>query len=246
MNNQNMNPNQVPYQINPNQVAQMTQRQAYQYMTPEQLQRTQVLNFDDFHATARIEKISSKKPAAIFALLGVLLIVMGIFYPTLENFSSGAIDDGYTEYREEPEIVVDTPVSEELSCTLEILGNANGCDEILVAKYTFVDKELKLYTKDYMLKQSANVTETPGELASYLAALEPFLAQQVPGYTMSLQQITNGSITKTSVEYDKLDYAAIPAENQNNYRFDVPFQSTATLEEVKAGLIAKGYTCETA
>ena len=47
--------------ISPSQVAQATHSQLYaQQLNSEQLQRTQVLNFDDFKATTRIEKISSK------------------------------------------------------------------------------------------------------------------------------------------------------------------------------------------
>ena len=38
-----------------------------QQMSEEELQRTQVLNFDTFKQVARYEKISSKKPAIIVA-----------------------------------------------------------------------------------------------------------------------------------------------------------------------------------
>ena len=240
----NMNPN---YQnnISPSQVAQVTQNQLYaQQMTPEQLQRTQVLNFDDFKATARIEKISSKKPAAVLALLGVLLIALGLFFPTIESLSGEGIDDGYAEYREDGHPTVADPQKDEFTCVFKNLNKDNGCDEIITVKYTFLDKVLKTCSKEYMLKQSDGVTETPGELNGYLNALEPFLAKKVTGYTMSLQQITNGSITTTIVDYDTLDYAAIPLEFQTNYRFDVPFQSTATILEVKAGLKELGYVCE--
>ena len=232
--------------ISPNQVAQVTQRQQYaQVMTPEQLQRTQVLNFDDFKATARIEKISSKKPAAVLALLGVFLILLGVFFPTIETLTGEGIDDGYTEYREDGRLIADDePEKEEISCVLKVLNKENGCDEIITVKYTFIDKVLKTYTKEYLLKQSEGVTETPAELANYLIALEPYLAKNVTGFNMTLQQISNGSITTSKIDYDTLDYSSIPLEFQSNYRFDVPFQSTATSQEVKAGLKELGYVCE--
>ena len=232
--------------ISPNQVAQATHSQLYaQQMTPEQLQRTQVLNFDDFKATARIEKISSKKPAAVLAFLGVFLILLGVFFPTIESLSGEGIDDGYQEYREDGQnTAVTSTKKDEIKCVLQKLNNENGTDEIITVNYVFLDKVLKTYTKEYLLKQSESVTETPGELGNYLVALEPYLAKEVTGFTMTLQQITNGSITTSKIDYDTLDYNAIPLEFQSNYRFDVPFQSTATMEEVKAGLIALGYTCE--
>ena len=40
-------------------------------ITPEELQKTLVLNLKDFEETARIEKITSKKPALTVALIGV-------------------------------------------------------------------------------------------------------------------------------------------------------------------------------
>ena len=43
-------------------------------VTPEELQKTLVLNLADFEETARIEKMTSKKPALIVALLGVFSI----------------------------------------------------------------------------------------------------------------------------------------------------------------------------
>ena len=46
-----------------------------QQMSEEELQRTQVLNFETFKKIAHFEKVNSKKPAAILALLGLLLIV---------------------------------------------------------------------------------------------------------------------------------------------------------------------------
>ena len=56
-----------------------------QKMTEEELQRTQVLNFDTFKQVARYEKLSSKKPAMIFALLGVLAILIGGGYPIVQS-----------------------------------------------------------------------------------------------------------------------------------------------------------------
>ena len=239
--------------VSAQQVAQATQPQSYaqqpasQFMTPEELQRTQVLNLDDVKATARIERLSSKKPAALVASFGVLLIAIGFFFPTIQYFAtrhaSEANETVYREEEEEEETVV-TPVKETLSCSLSKLNNANGTDELLIVTYSFENSVIQTYTKEYTLRQSEGVTETPTELASYLEALEPFLAKQVPGYVMTLQQIANGSVTKTTVNYNELDYTQIPVENQANYRFDVPFQATTPLNDVRSGLITQGYTCD--
>ena len=69
---------------NQNQMQQNQQVQTQQ-MTEEELQRTQVLNFDDFKQVARYEKISSKKPAIIVALIGVLALIFGGSYSVVQS-----------------------------------------------------------------------------------------------------------------------------------------------------------------
>ena len=46
-------------------------------MTPEELQRTQVINLKDVEEVVRIEKRTSKKPAIIVAIIGLALVMGG-------------------------------------------------------------------------------------------------------------------------------------------------------------------------
>ena len=245
---QGYNPQYYGQPISPEQVAQATQVYYQRPMTMEELQRTQVLNFDDFRETTRIEKLSSQRPAKILASLGAFLIVLGMMFPMLQ---SNANSNSNAEFREqtnktpvvEDEKKEDTSIKD-LTCRKEMLNNPNGTDEILNVYYTFTGGKLTAYSKEYLLRKSATATTEPGELASYLAALEPFLAVQVPGYTLSVQQLENGSITKSIVDYATLEYASIPDMYQNNYRFDVPFTKDAAIDQVQAGLEGIGYYCE--
>ena len=58
-----------------------------QQMTPEELQRTQVLNFQDVEDLANFEKRTSKKPAIIIAILGIISITF-TNYHTFIYFST--------------------------------------------------------------------------------------------------------------------------------------------------------------
>ena len=81
--------------------------QQYEYqkvhqITPEELQKTLVLNLADFEETARYEKMTSKKPALIFALLGIFSIALGFSFPIVESFTAQSKkDDTIVENREE-------------------------------------------------------------------------------------------------------------------------------------------------
>lgn len=242
-------------QISPEQVAQTTGSQQSQQMQAQQkpmsmdeLQKTQVLNLQDFKETTRIEKLASPMSAKILASLGVFLIALGVAMPMFQSLSERGktTKATNTEFREETTTAQkdEKKIVKDLNCRKEMLNNPNGTDEVLNVAYTFNDDKLTNYSKEYILKKSAAATETPGELASYLTALEPFLAVKVTGYTLSVSQIENGSITKAVVDYASLDYDSIPASINTNYRFDVPYKTTATYNEVKSGLEGQGYMCE--
>ena len=54
----------------------------------EELTRTQVLNLQELEKAAKYEKKTSKKPAAVLAILGVFSISLGLCYPSLNNMLS--------------------------------------------------------------------------------------------------------------------------------------------------------------
>jgi len=234
--------------ISPEQVAQTTQT-PQQRMTMEQLQKTQVLNLEDFKETTRIEKLSSQRPAKIVAMLGVMLIAMGILFPSFQSLTERGktTNPTQTEFREQSKTVEkkQEKIIKDLSCRYEQLNLANGSDEIINAYYTFNDNKLTNSTKEFIIRKSAQSTEAePAILKAYLDALQPFLAVQTTGYSIGVENIENGSITKSVVDYASLTYESIPAMIQENPRFSVPFKADTSYEDVKAGMEAQNYICE--
>ena len=59
-------------------------------LTHEELQKTQVLNLKEFSETVRFEKLTSKKPAIILAVIGALLITFGTTFQIAESLSKKA------------------------------------------------------------------------------------------------------------------------------------------------------------
>ena len=217
--------------------------QRNQQLSDEELQRTQVLNLQDFKETARIERISSKKPAVIVALLGVCLIAIGLTFPAMQSLAARrSAEKSKQEIEQRKQDIVEVKV-EKATCHFESLNNPNGTDENINITYTFEDNKLIASTKAYILTKSATATSEPAELSSYLAALQSFLIR-LDGYNVSVQTVSNGSITTTEVDYKKVDLTQIPAAHQSNYRFNVLFEKDATKEDVMLGMANAGYRCE--
>ena len=213
-----------------------------QQISDEELQRTQVLNLKDFKETARIERATSKKPAAFFAVLGMLLIAIGIALPAVQSLSTRKeVQARKTEienHKSEPVKVVE----EDMLCQYTKLNNPNGTDENIEVSFHFKDDKLVTSTKKYILTKSATATEEPHELSSYLSALQSFL-MQISGYSVSVQTIDHGSITTTEVDYNLLDISTIPQQHQANYRFNVLHRVNDSKESVKTSMTNIGYTC---
>ena len=64
--------------MNNNNVRQISDEEIKQELTKEQLQQTQVLNFQEVQKAIRFEKITSKKPAILVAVLGIISIIIDI------------------------------------------------------------------------------------------------------------------------------------------------------------------------
>ena len=166
------------------------QMQRNQQLSDEELQRTQVLNLQDFKETARIERATSKKPAIIFASIGVFLIALGMFFPSMQSLTARKEAESKRHEIEQRRTEVVEVIEEQMTCYYKSLNNANGTDENINVTFTFKDNKLVSGTKAYILTKSAGVAEEPPELSSYLAALQSFLIQ-ITGYNVSVQTVAN-------------------------------------------------------
>jgi len=212
-------------------------------LSDEELQRTQVLNLQAFKETARIEKITSKKPAAIMAIIGVFLIALGVTFPAMQSLTTRSEVQARKVAHDEEKKKEVKIVEEDMKCHWEKLNNPNGTDENIDASFHFRDDKLVKSTKEYKLTKSANYQGEPGELASYLKALQSFL-MSIQGYQVSVQVIDNGSITTTTVDYNLLDITTVPQQHQSNYRFNIVNKANDSKESVTKAMTAIGYTCE--
>ena len=217
-----------------------------QNVSDEELQKTQVLNLADFKETARIERVCSKKPALVVAIIGVVAISIGTLFPAVQSLNARRNAqrelNSIQPRKASRESLGEQPVIEDLKCTFKDLNKANGTDEVIDVTYTFEGGKIVSLQKVYTLTQSASVKDHPAELDIYMNALQSYLIE-TDGYSVSVQTIPRGSITTTTAYYDHLEVDKIPEKYQENYRFDVIYQENTSKEQVKRDMATRKYSC---
>ena len=216
------------------------QEKEKQQMTEEELQRTQVLNFDDFKQAARYEKISSKKPAVVVALIGILAILVGAGYPVVQSQLSKKVDNDKDVIQARKK---DKVIKSELTCTSTTPAGTNGLDKTLTIKYEFNNEKLTGFTKTLDLKVTPGSAIGPKTLQDFIIAFEPYLIKK-SGYEVSVQKLDNEVITTTEVDYDTIDINGIPDVNQSNSNFNVQYVVNTSKESIKQDMEKQEYTCK--
>ena len=217
------------------------QQQIKQQMSQEELQRTQVLNLQDVQEAVKYEKMTSKKPAIIIAILGIASILMGTTFGVVQNLQAKAEKE-----REKAVVRRETvPTEKTLSCSLTKLADYDGTDYTLTRDFTFKDNKLTKEIKSFKLSPSEGNPNGVTGVQNYLVALQPFLVQ-MSGYELMVEkdQNTGTATTTTTINYEILDITKVPEMHQSNFRFNVEYTNESDQTTIEQNLKTKGYTCK--
>jgi len=217
------------------------QQQIKQQMSQEELQRTQVLNLQDVQEAVKYEKMTSKKPAIIIAILGIASILMGTTFGVVQNLQAKAEKE-----REKAVVRRETvPTEKTLSCSLTKLADYDGTDYTLTRDFTFKDNKLTKEIKSFKLSPSEGNPNGVTGVQNYLVALQPFLVQ-MSGYELMVEkdQNTGTATTTTTINYEILDITKVPEMHQSNFRFSVEYTNGSDQATIEQDLKTKGYTCK--
>ena len=217
------------------------QQQIKQQMSQEELQRTQVLNLQDVQEAVKYEKMTSKKPAIIIAILGIASILMGTTFGVVQNLQAKAEKE-----REKAVVRRETvPTEKTLSCSLTKLADYDGTDYTLTRDFTFKDNKLTKEIKSFKLSPSEGNPNGVTGVQNYLVALQPFLVQ-MSGYELMVEkdQNTGTATTTTTINYEILDITKVPEMHQSNFRFNVEYTNGSDQATIEQDLKTKGYTCK--
>ena len=229
--------NQNVRQITPEEIAQA--EGLPKPMTPEELQKTQILNLNELENTIRFEKITSKKPAIIVAAVGILFLVFGT---TFQIASSLSANNRKVEKRK----VDPTPqiVETSLSCVKTTLNNPDGTDTTYNVDYYFENDKLSSQIREYKYTAIANNPNGEPTIKTKLDTYQKLLSS-----TSGYQVNTSASDSKemkvvVQIDYHSLDLTTIPQANQNDELTKVTYKRGTDSNTIRSDMLSKGYTCE--
>lgn len=215
-------------------------------VTPEELQKTLVLNLADFEETARIEKMTSKKPALVVALLGVFSIALGFSFPLVQSFTArDKTEETIVENREEYESEEEPILSNEdiVTCTFDKKLD-DGSHVVSIADITFRNGVIVAFTRATTVNPIPGNGFGPSTVKLYNTMVQPLLVD-MEGYKVTIQPTQeSGTLITTTVDYDKLDFTMFPQKNQTHFTTSVDYASSTPKEQVLPDMETRGYICE--
>ena len=221
--------------MNNREVRQISDEEIRQTLTKEELQQTQVLNFQEVQKTIHFEKITSKKPAIIIAIIGALLLTVGSSVQIATSLKSKPQN---IQKRVEQTV----PIKKILDCSKTNLNNSDGTDTIYNISYKFEDDKLVGFTKKYNIK--ATTDEGKKTIENYKTEYATLLNKS-SGYDIEMITNENNSISITViVDYKKLDLTTLKEIQQTKSFTKVDYKKYDLYTDIRKDMISDGYTVE--
>lgn len=223
--------------MNNNEVRQISDEEIRKELTKEQLQQTQVLNFQEVQKTIHFEKVTSKKPAILIAVIGLISILFG---GSLQIATSLNAKPQNVQKREVKQNVIE----ENLSCIKTTLNNPDGTNTIYSITYKFEDDRLVGFTKLYNISATAGKEVGKKSIEKYIDEYKVLL-NETPGYDIDISSTSNTTIAiKVIVDYKKLDLTKLNALQQTKEFTKIDYNKNTSYKTIRSDSIEKGFTVE--
>lgn len=216
-------------------------------ITPEELQKTLVLNLADFEETARIEKMTSKKPAITVALIGLFSIALGLGFPFIQSLTTNLDANKLVVQNQEDfnkddynEIVKNN--EDKVLCNFDRLID-DGTHVTSVAEIKFRDGGIVAFTRTTTINPIPGNGFGPSTIQSINTILQPLL-HQMDGYKLSVRPtVEGGTVIEAVVDYDNLDFTMFPEKQQTHYATSVDYAANTPKDQVIVDMGTRGFTC---
>ena len=213
-----------------------------QKISTEELAKTQVLNLDDVQKLAKYEKLISKKPALVVALIGAFSIVVGVTaqtvvslskvnepkaMPTVTNRATSQTKDKY----------------DELICTQTTVDNNAELNIKMTYALKYKNDTLDTYTKTLdVTPTSTTSTKALTNVQNGNVAFKSFKKDSIDGYQLVVSNKESGYEVLVTVNPNKLDVNVLADEVKTNAFVKPDITSEMTKDQVQTFL--SGYTCK--
>jgi len=225
-------------------VRQITPEEAQRaQMSSKELQETQVLNLKDVQEMARIERRTSKKPAIVVAIIGVLFLAIGGSFKAYEIMKSREPKIEKRTIQEKRKNDIST--GEELKCSNILLNNPDGTDTEYDISYNFKEKNLVGFTKIFSINAIANNPISSQTMQNYSVAYQSFL-NQLDGYSITV--MPNSDLTQiivtVKVDLTRLDLTKLPEIQQTHFSTKVDYVPNTQKSVIQNDMLTQGFTCQ--
>lgn len=216
----------------------------------EELVQTQVLNIEEVRRVANYEKKLSKKPAAICAILGMFMILLGGASQGYISYNNYLIELSSTQKnvvaREDSESLEENIVkgNSTLDCILLKQNNPDGTNYAAVFTYNFTDSKLKTLKKELMMDgyNPAGLFVVGSQMGAYQSL--SVIGSSVPGYIMATGDRAGIGFYNTTIQdLNILNPTMIPEIYNSNMYTSVEYKLDTKLNKVKTDNEARGFTC---
>lgn len=226
---------------------QTQQTQQSVQVSQEELAKTQVLNLTDVQEIANFEKKTSKRPAVLFAIAGILAITLGVSYPNIMT----AVDSISSTSTTEPvEIIYTDNVlnniqPKDLTCNLTSPNNSDGTSGAVSYKF-ILDKEDKVQRYTMTLSFAPQAGNAAGLVAvqNYYNQYRQLDVLPLEGYTTATTYTDAGMQTIISVDLTKFNKATLTPTHNALYFALVQDNLGDTKEILTQKYSSMGYVCE--
>ncbi len=214
----------------------------------EELTKTQVLNLSELERVANYEKRTSKKPAAICAILGIMCITLGLSYNNIVSIFTGTPvneKENSAAHREiEKEETTISPVST-MNCQYTSYGT-DGYDTVVNMTLIFNNGALKSYTKVMDVTPTVGQeTLATGTISNLKAAYhQTFDHLSIPGHQVVTNDKGTGFETIVAIDLTTLDSTQLNMYHALNVVTKVEFALDDTKDAVLTKAQPLGYICQ--
>lgn len=223
--------------MNNNEVRQISDEEIRKELTKDQLQQTQVLNFQEVQNTIHFEKVTSKKPAILIAIIGIISLLFGGSLQIATSLNSNS-------QKVQKRDIKQTMVTKELNCIKTNMNNPDGTNTIYNIVYKFENDKLIGLTKEYNISVTPGKEEGKKSIENYINEYQNLL-NETKGYKVSISSTSNTTLViKVIVDYKELDLTKLNEIQNTKTVTKVDYNKNTLYNTIKNDALENGFTVE--
>lgn len=224
--------------MNNNNVRQVSDEEIKQTLTKEELQQTQVLNYKEVQKAIKYEKITSKKPAIIIAVIGALSLMLGGSIQIATSLKTEPKNIQKREIKKDIKIEV-----KNLACAKTTLNNPDNTNTVYNITYKFENDKLVGFTKEYNVSAVLDKKDGKKSIENYINEYNDLLNDS-EGYTIDINSTENTISVKVVVDYKKLDLTKLNEKQQTKPFTKVDYNKNTSYDKVRNDMLTDGFTVD--